>query len=182
MAIGKGMAGSRTSDPTNIGRSALSLRRARKSDSTILTDLAIRSKAHWGYDAEFMAACHDELEMPPRRLSSERVTVAELDGVVVGFAALDWSAGDMAEVTALFVSPSIIGQGVGARLLTALKAQARERAAVGLWLDADPNAQAFYARQGFRLIGDAPSLSTAGRRLPRMVWRTKPKSGRSRRM
>lgn len=37
------------------------IRLARVTEAEILSDLALRSKAHWGYDAEFIEACRDEL-------------------------------------------------------------------------------------------------------------------------
>ena len=31
------------------------IRRARPEDAALLTDLTVRSKSHWGYDADFLA-------------------------------------------------------------------------------------------------------------------------------
>jgi hypothetical protein len=50
-------------EPMNAGARTVSLRPARAEEGDLLTDLAFRSKAYWGYDEAFMAACRDELVM-----------------------------------------------------------------------------------------------------------------------
>jgi len=39
----------------------LTIREVDKSEADSLSDLAMRSKAHWGYSKDFMAACQKEL-------------------------------------------------------------------------------------------------------------------------
>ena len=43
----------------------VTVRAARAAEAGDLTELALRAKASWGYDAAFMAACRDELTMTP---------------------------------------------------------------------------------------------------------------------
>lgn len=75
-------------------------------------------------------------------LKHRKVTVAEKDGAVVGFLALDEASG---EITSFFVGPH--GHGIGTALIAAAK-QGRE--ALWLWtFQADEGARRFYARHGF---------------------------------
>jgi phosphate-selective porin len=45
---------------------------------------------------------------------------------------------------------------------------ARAQGAAHIDVDADPNAQGFYERCGYRLTGSSPSASIQGRTLPRL--------------
>ncbi len=53
----------------------------------MLSDLAMRSKAHWGYSQEFMKSCEDELTFAPDQIGNDRFdfVVVEKDGKILGF-------------------------------------------------------------------------------------------------
>jgi len=144
------------------------LRAARPDEAGALTALALRSKAHWGYPADFVEACRDELAVTEAMCAE--VVVAEVDGGVVGFAQLD-GTGDRVELVALFVEPAAIGTLIGRLLFDDACARARSRGAVTLWWDADPHAEEIYRRLGGRTVGQVPSGSVPGRSLPRMELR-----------
>lgn len=145
----------------------IEIRRARSEDADILTELAMRAKASWGYDQAFMAACRAELTMTPERLSAWTVWVAEAEGKIAGMIALSRN-GD-AEVEGFFVEPSLQGKGLGGALMTTLLEDCRAKSATTLMVDADPNAETIYARLGFATVGRSPSGSIPGRFLPRMM-------------
>jgi GNAT superfamily N-acetyltransferase len=130
--------------------------------------LALRSKAHWGYDDAFMAACRDELTLTAGDLRRRSVHVAEADGgALLGFYALETGDGTEGELWALFVEPSVIGSGVGTVLLDHARGAARALGLMALRIDADPHAVGFYERRGAQPVGSTPSASIPGRRLPR---------------
>ncbi|MER6365078.1 GNAT family N-acetyltransferase [Kitasatospora sp. NPDC001527] len=139
------------------------IRPARPSEAAALSALALRSKAHWGYDAEFIEACRAELTLTPDRIASGRTAVAEEDGRVLGFVTLT-GAPPEGELGLLFVEPDMIGRGVGRRLMAHLRAGALgfER----ITFAADPNAEPFYRAMGAVRLGTVPSGSIPGRRLP----------------
>lgn len=143
------------------------LRAARPGEEAALTELALRSKGHWGYSAEFLDACRPELTVRPEQLAD--ILVAEVDGVVAGFRLLTVD-GPRGELDALFVDPPFIGSGVGRMLLTEALATARARGVDILSLDADPDAEPFYALFGARTVARVPSGSIPGRTLPRMEF------------
>lgn len=148
---------------------AISVRPARAEEADALTELAMRAKASWGYDAAFMAACRDELTLTPAKLAAWRVWVAEADGAIAGMIAL--SLDDGAEVEDFFVEPAFQGRGVGGALMATLLDAARAVGATVLEVDADPNAEAIYAKLGFETFTKSPSGSIPGRWLPRMRTR-----------
>jgi GNAT superfamily N-acetyltransferase len=143
------------------------IRPARLDECELLSELALRSKGCWGYDAELLEACRAELTLVPEDLSRLTVRVAERsDGHVIAFYALgplDDSAG---EVCFFFVDPPFIGTGVGRRLYEDLLATARSAGMRSLRIDVDPGAASFYERMGAARVGETPSNSIPGRLLP----------------
>jgi hypothetical protein len=59
---------------------AFVVRRALPSEATVLTALARRSKAHWGYSEEFMRSCENELTYLPHAEGFYRAVGAEQIG------------------------------------------------------------------------------------------------------
>lgn len=147
----------------------MNLRPALPDEAGLLSQLAMRSKAHWGYSPAFMAACEAELTFTPGYITNRRVYVAEEDGLVLGFYALA-SEGDAAELENLFVEPVAIGQGVGRRLWEHAVVAARSQGCQTLFVDSDPSAEAFYRRMGAERVGEVPSGSIPGRMLPRLRY------------
>ncbi|MFI0817832.1 GNAT family N-acetyltransferase [Streptomyces sp. NPDC021098] len=141
------------------------LRAGREEEAGALTELALRSKGHWGYDEEFLTACRAELTMREGELTARRTTVAEEDGRVLGFATLEGTA-PQGWVGMLFVDPPAIGLGVGRLLYGHVLRTAGRLGFTRLTIDADPYAEPFYLAMGARRIGAAPSGSIPGRMLP----------------
>ena len=131
----------------------------------MLSDLALRSKGHWGYDAEFLEACRAELTVDPADIGQRRVTVAERAGAVIGFYGLDGDPPEV-ELAWLFVEPVHIGTGVGRLLLDHAATAAAEGGCGVLVIQSDPGAEGFYRAQGAEKLGESPSDSIPGRFLP----------------
>lgn len=150
------------------------LRPAAPGEAAALTELALRSKGHWGYDTAFLEACRAELTMRDAELAARRTVVAELpDGRIVGFRTLEGEP-PVGVLGMMFVDPDTIGHGVGRALATDLAAEARAAGFTLLTIDADPNAEAFYLAQGAVRVGGTPSGSIPGRVLPRLELRLSP--------
>jgi len=146
------------------------IRGARADEAQALTALCKRSKAHWGYDAEFMRLSDASLTIAPDLIAKGRVIVAE-DGALLGMASLEPLEAGVFDLLHMFVDPSAIGRGVGRALFVAIAERARKENGTLLSIMADPNAEAFYLRMGAGRTGDAPSDSVPGRRLPMLEFR-----------
>jgi ribosomal protein S18 acetylase RimI-like enzyme len=133
-----------------------------------LTDLALRAKAVWGYDAGFMAACRAELTVDPDSIRRHPTRLIEAGGRVLGFYQLRLD-GARAEVLMIFVAPEVLGAGLGRRLWGHLEDTARAAGAACLEVDSDPHAEGFYRAMGKHRVGEAPSGSIAGRMLPHLA-------------
>lgn len=143
----------------------MKVRKGRPEEAAALTELALRSKGHWGYDEEFLAACREELTVRPADMAPRRTEVAEEDGRILGFTTLD-GAPPVGALGMMFVEPDAIGRGVGRTLFEHTVAQARRLGFTALTIDADPNAEPFYVAMGALRIGATPSGSIPGRELP----------------
>lgn len=47
------------------------IRPAKPDEAAVISELAIRSKAHWGYGRKFIDACRSELTYQPRQIQCE---------------------------------------------------------------------------------------------------------------
>jgi GNAT superfamily N-acetyltransferase len=145
----------------------LTLRAAHPDEAAALTELCLRSKAIWGYDAAFMAACRDELTLTPETFGSSLLQVAVRDGRVIGMVQVG-IAGEVAQLDRLFVEPDQLRSGAGRILLDWAKSAAREVGAVVMIIEADPGAAGFYRREGAVDAGTVASGSIPGRCIPKL--------------
>lgn len=141
------------------------IRAGEAAEAAALTELALRSEGHWEYDAEFLAACREELTVRPADVAARRTAVAEEDGRILGFTTLDGEP-PRGALGMMFVEPDAIGRGVGRRLFAHTMDEARRLGFTRLTIDADPNAEPFYRAMGAVRIGATPSGSIPGRELP----------------
>jgi GNAT superfamily N-acetyltransferase len=148
---------------------ALIIRSAHVDELPGLSDLCLRSKAVWGYDEDFIAACRGELSFGPQDLESTHVAVAEEDRRLLGVVQVRISA-DNADLLKLFVEPEVLRKGTGRALFAWATGISRRMGAHQLVIEADPDAAPFYRRMGARDAGTAPSMSIPGRILPRLIF------------
>src|SRR5262245_47280262 len=144
------------------------IRPARPDEAELVSDLAVRSKAHWGYDDEFLAGSRVQLAVRAGEVTSRRVTVAERDGVVVGFYALEGQP-PTGVLDLMFVDPDHLRGGVGRRLWAHVVTTARDVGLTAFTIDSDPFAEGFYLAMGAIRTGSTPSPVRAGRELPRLT-------------
>ncbi|WP_339719632.1 GNAT family N-acetyltransferase [uncultured Paraglaciecola sp.] len=147
------------------------IRFAKPQEALLLSKLALRSKGHWGYDADFLLSCKEELtyNLSQLLLPTYCFKLTELNGqTITGFFALNVSDRDSAVLEALFIDPAFIGQGYGKRLLSEAIAVAKEYKAKKMTLQSDPFAENFYLANGAVKVGEMESQSIRGRFLPKL--------------
>ena len=143
------------------------LRPALSAEAAALTALAIRSKAHWGYDAAFMAVAVPDLQITPELLGAATAFVAERGTITLGFYVLAAVDG-VPMLRDLWVDPAAIGAGVGKQLWSHMLEQARRLGYRAVRITSEPNAEGFYVKMGARRIGAVESSVVKGRMLPLM--------------
>ncbi|HEU5430513.1 MAG TPA: GNAT family N-acetyltransferase [Thermomicrobiales bacterium] len=122
-------------------------RAARPDDAAALANLFLRARRT---AMPWLAVVHSDAEtrewMAQRVVPSGEVAIAEVDGRVVGFAAV----GD-GWLHHLYVHPKWQGRGVGSALLT--EAQRRSSGGLQCWVfQRNVRARSFYESHGFRLV------------------------------
>ena len=143
----------------------VTIRPARPEEAEALSDLALRSKAYWGYAPDFMARAKAALAISAAEITSGRTFLAERAGATLGFYCLEGNAPEFG-LGLFFVAPEHIGTGVGAKLFGHVRTEVRQRQGTALVIESDPNAEVFYVRMGGERIGDVPSETEPDRRLP----------------
>ena len=148
--------------------SSPSIRHARPHEASAISALAFRSKAHWGYDAEFLERCRADLSISAEEIATSIVFVHDSAAGIAGFYQLTTLGDRLACLDALFVDPIAIGTGVGRRLWEHAVATARAEGFLAMEFQSDPHAEGFYLAMGATRIGDSESTVTPGRLLPLM--------------
>ncbi len=143
------------------------LRTPQPEQAAALTDLCLRSKAVWGYDAAFLQACRPALTLTADDWNDSDLQVA-MDGArILGLAQVR-GVGLTAELDKLFIEPEARAVGIGRQLFDWCVGAARRRGATVMTIDADPGAAAFYRRMGAVDDGVVASSVIPGRFLPRL--------------
>lgn len=147
----------------------IALRPPHPNELRAASDLCLRSKAFWGYDADFMSACREELTLRESDVSRDPIVPAFKEDELVGVAQIS-SGKDGCYLEKLFVDPAHMGKGIGRALFEWSISAARNLGAEIMIIEADPDAVPFYLAMTCREAGVAPSASIPGRTLPRLTF------------
>ena len=142
------------------------IRQALPSEVGHLSELAFRSKSHWGYSDQFMQACREELTVDESYIENNPTFVIEGAGNTVGFYALEHISASEVELSLLFVDPTFIGKGYGRKLMMHAQEKARHLGYSKMIIQGDPNAERFYRSAGGSVVGTRKSVSIPNRELP----------------
>ena len=140
--------------------------RATSADAVELKAVAVASKAHWGYPADWMARWANWITLSPDFLEKFEVYKLVEAGEILGWCALLLHE-DHAHLEDLWVRPDRIGTGLGRVLFDFAANRARAGGATHLDLDADPNAVSFYQHMGMVITGERKA--EMDRTIPTMV-------------
>lgn len=151
------------SEPVASVEGSVTIRPARPEELAALSDLALRSKSHWGYDRDFLEAVRGALTFTPADFAAGPIRVLELDGELRGVYRIVGSPPE-GELSDLWLDPSAIGRGLGRSLFRHALETAAERGFETLLIGSDPNAMGFYLAMGAAHVGHR--RSDAGRWLP----------------
>ncbi len=144
---------------------AIHFRKAFPEDLPQLNRISFRSKKFWGYPEEWLAEWKDELTVTKEHLQQHDLLLAEKEKEILGFISVAHNE-DHHEILHLWVVPEHIGKGHGRALLNRALRDYCNRSHVVL-VTADPNAESFYRKQGFRTVSQVESYPP-GRLLPVM--------------
>lgn len=145
------------------------IRLANPKESENLSNLALRSKAHWDYDANFLELCRKSLTLTPQDIEGHPVYVFEENKQIVGFYKLEIQDNEL-DLSDLFVDPGKIGQGYGKKLWDHAIQKAKQLGFQKMSIHSDPNAEKFYLSRGSVRVGEIPSGAIPGRTIPLLEY------------
>ena len=139
-------------------------------DAGTLSAIAQAAKRHWGYPDHWLATWQADLTLDGDRITTTEVYLIESAAGIAGFYATVPGAPRWT-LDHLWVRPDRMGQGLGRQLVTHALVRARAAGAIGVDIEADPNAEPFYRHLGGQRVGDvaAPVPGATSRRLPLLI-------------
>lgn len=139
-------------------------RRATAADAPQLSALALRSKASWGYDADFMQRVQSDFIISNAYVSDWPVFILEDSDRAIGFYGFRIHDGQPF-LCDMWLEPLCKGTGLGRLLWSHAVATASDSGYEYFMIESDPNAEGFYRHMGAQRIGAIRSHSS-GRMLP----------------
>jgi GNAT superfamily N-acetyltransferase len=149
------------------------IRPARPQDAQALTDLAVRSEAHWGHDATFMDTFRRIYAVTPAFIERNPAFLAEDARGLAGFYALVPEEGGLS-LEYLFLEPDRLGEGLGRTLWQHMAAHCRAQGIREVRLVCGPEPKAFYLKMGAVETGEIESLVRPGRKVACMAFAIEP--------
>jgi GNAT superfamily N-acetyltransferase len=138
------------------------IRQAVTSEQKELEDLQLRASLTNAGDRDALLAHPDAIELPLAQIAAGGVFVAEWNGTIVGFAAVEPRGDGESDLDALFVDPNMRRRGIARSLVEHCAEVARTRKSSVLCVVGNPHAADFYAACGFNLVGTAETRFGTG--------------------
>ena len=143
------------------------LRNAIVDEAKFLSELALRSKAYWGYSNEFLEACRPHIYVDADYINDWPVVIIESNDIIIGFLSLKTIKSEN-RLDNLWIEPEFINKGYGKVLFHEAVKQAKKLGWDSFKLAGEPDAVAFYEKMGAKLIGEIQSRLRDDLFLPHM--------------
>lgn len=137
--------------------------------SEILTDIAVRSEAYWGYDSEFMDRFKKLYRVTEEIISKHPTYVLEENERIIGFYSIKKGLQE-ASLEYFYIEPNCIGQGYGKILWNHLTDQCKKMNIWQVELVTSPQAKAFYVKMGAVQIDEVSSMVMKNRKIPKLLF------------
>jgi streptomycin 6-kinase len=155
---------------------SINIRDAQFSDLDAINHLLRLSKAHWGYDEQFMNAFMQHESVTSEEIQQNTIKLFFDNDKFIGFYAFAINKEDPIPLylDSFFIHPDYIGQGIGKFMWQhCVKfAASINQNQFSLW--SDPNATSFYEKMGCVQVGQRESSVQKGRFTPILVYKLEP--------
>lgn len=145
------------------------IRCAKADEAEILSDIALRSEAYWGYDDEYMERFASTYYLTKDYILENPTFVIENDTQIIGFYSILCESGNYS-LDYFFIDPKFIGDGYGRKLWNHLLDYCKEANIHSFEIVTSPQAEAFYHKMGAKTVGTVESLLRKGRIIPKLVY------------
>lgn len=136
-------------------------------DAKELTELTIHSKSYWDYSDQQIEDWKNDLTVTVDYILEKEVYKLVRENKITGYYSYFKSNNSDLKLENLFVEPISMGQGIGKKLMIDFFKRIQMTEFARVILDADPNAEKFYSKLGFNVIGKLET-SIENRYLPIM--------------
>lgn len=143
------------------------IEKAMTQDTIDITELAMRSKAHWDYSEEQILSWKEDLTITETDVLEKEIYKLTFEGILVGYYSYYTVDSSTIKLDGLFVDASFVGKWYGRTLITDFLWRIKTTEAKKVTLDSDPHAQKFYEKVWFKKVTQKES-SIKGRFLPIM--------------
>ena len=153
----------------------INIYRAQPLESEILTNIAIKSEAYWGYDVNYMENFKSIYKVTKEFISNNPTFVIKEDNNIAGFYGILVDDVDDNEISLeyLFIEPQYIGKGYGKLLWKHMIDKCDNLGIERFVIVTSPQAKGFYTKMGAILYGEVDSNVIKGRKIPRFMYTLK---------
>lgn len=123
--------------------------RAQREHADLLAQITIAAKRHWNYPEHWIQTWLPMLTISAEYISRHETWIATLNDEPVAYYSLKEAENNL-WLDNLWVLPEYMGRGIGKELFFHALERSRTRGASALKIEADPNAEMFYAHMGAR--------------------------------
>jgi GNAT superfamily N-acetyltransferase len=147
----------------------VNIRSANVAEYNILTDIAIKSEAYWGYDSNYMNMFKSIYSVSEEFINNNITVVIEENNSIVGFYGIISKSGD-GRLEYFFIEPKYIGKGYGKLLWGYLIRDCKHLGIKEISLVTSPQAKNFYIKMGAIPCGEVESFLEKGRIIPQLIY------------
>lgn len=126
-------------------------------DLEFLNGIIKASKAHWGYDDDFMKKFMENFGLTGDYISRRSTYVVSVETNTVGLYSFSRNKDHQLELDHFFLHPDYIGQGIGKIMWEHCVESAKSHKDPFFLLWSDPSAEGFYFKMGCEKIGERKS-------------------------
>lgn len=148
----------------------VNIRYAKVDEYEILTDIAIKSEAYWGYDSDYMDKFKSIYNVSEEFIKNNPTVLIEEDNSVIGFYGLICKNNETS-LEYFFIEPKYIGKGYGKLLWNYLVSDCKNLGIENFDIVTSPQAKEFYVKMGAIPCGEVESLLKRGRIIPQLIYR-----------
>lgn len=147
----------------------VNIRNARADEHDILSNIAAKSEAYWGYDSDYMNKFKSVYSVSEEFINTYPTVVIEKDENTVGFYGLI-NKNNETSLEYFFIEPEYIGKGYGKLLWNYLVSDCKNLGIKEFSIVTSPQAKDFYVKMGAILWGEVESLLKEGRLIPQLIY------------
>lgn len=149
--------------------------KAEPADNELLTTITKMSKAYWGFSEEVLKEWEHLLTITKDYIEKNKVFKLVQNDQIIGYYSYFFIDEKTIKLDNIFILPEFIGKGFGKILMNDFLKNVKHLGINKITLDAEPNAEKFYKKFGFEVIGRLES-SIKNRYLPIMELRIEKKT------